>query len=313
MRQFFWQGTRTSQSRGVALVAWRIVFRPKLLSGLGIRHLIHTNTALLGKWVNHIMQQSEDLAVVVIRDSYSTAIDWATWSTPCRGDSTFMQGLRLVFTSVQPLLRPRVGDGANFSFWEADWSGHGRFQATHPRLYALALDSRASMRTVWDAGWFPSLPSTLSDQQYADLFALHTALAPIQLSERAPNVWEWRSGLSSVYRCFQDLESTPDSSMLLKCCCLLWKCRIPLKIKLFSWLLLRQTLMTRSLRQRFCPDAPTECPLCAGTAEDCSHLFFECHFAQMAWRATHMCGLDMSTADSFWRSISVGPFRRASE
>ena len=101
--------------------------------------------------------------------------------------------------------------------------------------------------------------------------------------------------------------------MLLKCCRLLWKCRIPLKIKLFGWLLLRQRLITRSLRQRFCPDAPTECPLCAGAAEDCSHLFFECQFAQMAWRVTHMSGLDKSAAASFWRSISVGPFRCASE
>ena len=101
--------------------------------------------------------------------------------------------------------------------------------------------------------------------------------------------------------------------MLLKCCRLLWKCRILLKINLFGWLLLRQRLMTRSLWQRFCLDAPTECPLCAGAAEDCSHFFFECQFAQMAWWVTHMTGLGTSTAASFWRSISAGPFGRASE
>ena len=101
--------------------------------------------------------------------------------------------------------------------------------------------------------------------------------------------------------------------MLLKCCRLLWKCRIPLKIKLFRWLLLCQRLMTRSLQQRFCPDAPVDCPLCAGAAKDCSHLFFEYQVAQTAWRATAMRGLVTSAADSFWRSISKGPIRRASE
>ena len=120
MRWFFWQGTRLSESRGVALVAWRTVCSPKSLGGLGILHLRHTNTALLAKWVNRIMQQAKDLVVVVLRDSYGATIDWETWSTPRPGDSAFMQGLRPVFTSKQPNFRPRVGDGTSFSFWEAD-------------------------------------------------------------------------------------------------------------------------------------------------------------------------------------------------
>ena len=37
----------------------------------------------------------------------------------------------------------------------------------------------------------PSLPSTLSDQRYADLIALYTTLAARQLSERDPNAWVW--------------------------------------------------------------------------------------------------------------------------
>ena len=271
MRRFSWQGTRPSKTRGVTLVACRTVCRPKYLSGLGIRHLRHTNTALLAKWENRIMQQSEDLAMVVLRGSYGSVIDWAVWSTPRRGVSAFMQGLRPVFTSIQPLFRPRVGDGAILSFWETDWSGHSCFRITHPRLYALALDPAATMRTVSEASWFPSLPSTLSDQRYTDLIALHSALVPIQLSERAPDFWEWRGGHFSAraaYCHFQDLESSSDSAMLLKCCRLLWKCRILLKIKLFGWLLLRLRLMTRSLRQRFYSDAPVKCPLCAGAAED---------------------------------------------
>ena len=222
-----------------------------------------------------------------------------------------MQGLRPIFTSMQVLFRPRVGDGASFSFWEANWSSHERFRVTHPRPYALALDPGAMVRIVWDAGWFPSLPRTLSDQLYADLFALHTTLVPIQLSERALGVWEWRSSLFSaraVYRHFQDLESISNSSMLLKCCRLFWKCRIPLKIKLFGWLFLRQRLMTRSLWQRFCPDAPVECPLCARAAKDCSHLFFECQFAQMAWQATPMSGLGTSTTTPFGAPLAWGYF-----
>ena len=85
------------------------------------------------------------------------------------------------------------------------------------------------------------------------------------------------------------------------------------KIKLFSWLLLRQRLMTRLFRQRFCPGSSAECPLCGGVSEDCLHLFFECTFAQASWRAASTSSLDVSTAESFWSSIGRGPFRRAAE
>ena len=227
-----------------------------------------------------------------------------------------MQGLRPVFTCMQSLFQPRVGNGASFSFWEVDWSGHGRFQVCYRRLHTLALEPGATVWTVWNGGWFPSLPSTLSDQRYADLIALHTTIVSCQLSERDPDAWVWRGGrfsVRAVYRHFQGLESTSDSPTILKCYRLLWKCRIPLKIKLFGWLLLRQRLMTRSLQQRFYLDAPVECPLCVGAAEDCSHLFFECRFAQMALRATTTCCLVTSSADSFWQSISRGLFGRASE
>ena len=85
MRRFLWQGTRPWETRGVALVAWRTVCRPKSLGGLGIRHLRHTNRALLSNWVRCIMQQSGDLAVVVLRGSYGASINWPLWSTLVEG------------------------------------------------------------------------------------------------------------------------------------------------------------------------------------------------------------------------------------
>ena len=60
----------------MALVAWSIITRPKSLGGLGIRHLKHTNSARLTKWVGRIMGQSEDLVVALLRDCYGASVDW---------------------------------------------------------------------------------------------------------------------------------------------------------------------------------------------------------------------------------------------
>ena len=66
MRSYFWLGSQPEESRGVALVAWTIVCRPVSQGGLGIRHLQHTNMALLTKWVRRMIQHSEDLVSVVL-------------------------------------------------------------------------------------------------------------------------------------------------------------------------------------------------------------------------------------------------------
>ena len=188
------------------------------------------------------MGQSEDLVVALLRDCYGATIDWTTWSTPGRGDSAFISGFRPLFSSMQSLFRSRMGDGANFRFWEDNWAGLGRLRDIYPRLHALALDPGASVQSLSDAGWFPTLPSNISDQWFEDLAAIQQAVSHFQLSEGLADIWVWHGAQFSarnVYHHLQGLEGTPDSAMFLKCCRLIWKHRIPLKIKIFGWLMLR--------------------------------------------------------------------------
>ena len=57
MRSFFKRGTETTL--GGALAALTTVCRPIAHGGLGIRHLDHTNTTLLSKWVIRVMSRRE--------------------------------------------------------------------------------------------------------------------------------------------------------------------------------------------------------------------------------------------------------------
>ena len=92
-----------------------------------------------------------------------------------------------------------------------------------------------------------------------------------------------------------------------------WKSRLPLKIWVFVWLLLRRRLMTRAYRQRMAPESTTECALCAGAMEDCEHLFVTCPFASSVWLSTRVAPIDLSSWEAFWRSISDGPYRLKAE
>ena len=106
MRSFLWRGTQPEETRGAALVAWKIMCRPVSHGGLGKRNLLHTNMALLTKWVCRLMQPSDDLVSVVLRDGYRPLLDWEIWQTSTHGDSAFMSSVRRCFPIVQRFFRP---------------------------------------------------------------------------------------------------------------------------------------------------------------------------------------------------------------
>ena len=128
-------------------------------------------------------------------------------------------------------------------------------------------------------------------------------------------MWLWSSSRFSApaaYRLLQDQE-VPKDPLILQRCRLVRKRRLPLKIKVFAWLLARRRLMMRALRQRMTLNSPVECPLCAGAVEDYSHLFFVCPLAQAVWQAVNVDRLLVSSEEAFWRSLSNIPFRREAE
>ena len=160
MRRFFWRGTDTT--RGGALVAWSMVCRPVAHGRLGIRHLDHTNTALLSKWVIQL-ESCRDLVSTLLHEQYGHSLDRSIWANPWRGDSPFVASLRGIFPIIRPFCKPQLGDGALFWFWEDDWSGHGQLGAAFPRLYALAPDTTATVRSMWTGTWTPTLHQALFD------------------------------------------------------------------------------------------------------------------------------------------------------
>ena len=171
------------------------------------------------------------------------------------------------------------------------------------------------MRRAWHNNWIPVLPAALTDQQVAELLRLQELLGDRCLVEAVPDMWMWSSSRFSAraaYRLLRD-EEVPEDPLILQRCRLIWKRGLPLKIKVFAWLLARRRLMTRALRQRMAPNSPVECPLCAGAVEDCSHLFFVCPLAQAVWQGANVGRLGVSSEEAFWQSLGDGPFRREVE
>ena len=88
--------------------------------------------------------------------------------------------------------------------------------------------------------------------------------------EATRDVWVWRQPRFSAKATYRLLcgQMPPEDPHIIQRCRLVLKRRIPLKIRIFRWLLLRQRLMTRVMRQRMLPATSVSCPLCDGGPED---------------------------------------------
>ena len=97
--------------------------------------------------------------------------------------------------------------------------------------------------------------------------------------------------------------NTEGEADIAKACQRIWKFKVPLKVRLFSWLLLKRRLVTCAHQRKWQPDAPIEFIMCNGITKDVPHLFFNCAFARRVWENQQITGLDISSVERFWSSI----------
>ena len=183
-----------------------------------------------------------------------------------------------------------------------------------PRLFALAQDQQGPVCQACQEAWAPALPAALSYQRAADLIRLQELLGDCQPSE-GPNAWVWQEPRFSARAVYQRLreQAVTEDPTFLQLWCAVWKSRLLLKIRIFSWLLLRRRLRTRAFLHRVVLDVPAGCALCAGAEENCEHLFITCPFALSVWQLANVDRLELSSWEAFWRSFEAGPQQLSAE
>ncbi len=75
----------------------------------------------------------------------------------------------------------------------------------------------------------------------------------------------------------------------------IWKFKIPLKIKIFLWLVLKNRILTKdNLFKRGWRKCDKLCQFC-DKEESIQHLFFECSVAKLIWNVM-LCALNITPA-----------------
>jgi len=174
----------------------------------------------------------------------------------------------------------RIGKGSNTDFWLDAWCGDIPLMEKFPELYEICNDQKITVERVAWKNWRLSfrrwLDARLQEQwrMLSDLF--HSCA--LNDDEDSP-IWRWeKTGLFSVKTIYSHLCSNEVGTHHND----IWNAKIPLKIKIWMWLIYHNAIQTKDnlLKRNWSGDQ--KCAFC-NENETLPLLFFDCSMAKYVW------------------------------
>jgi hypothetical protein len=228
--KFLWQGTEDKFKYHMA--KWEMVSRPKDLGGLGIINTRMMNECLLVKWIWKILQHPDTLWFAIIKAKYLNGCNFFT--SKSKGSSQFWQGLHKVKHLFKWGAMFKVRNGATCSFWQDSWVQDVPLKIAYGNLYKMAREPLCSVRDCWDEDdWFVDFRRALSIDEFESWNSLLSELQTVSLTDTEDSVtWALeKHGSYTTKSLYRFLSNRDLPSRVAR---IIWKCRIPLKIKFFS-------------------------------------------------------------------------------
>lgn len=292
MRAFLWEGCE--EEKRDHLLKWETVCRPIEEGGIGLGNVVSKNLSLLGKWLWRFPMEPDSIWHKVIKSKYGTnrnrwdalaganASSFCPWKTISQVSSLFI-----------PLVKLKVGNGDKILFWEDQWAAEIPFSSLFPRLFHISSVHLASISEflVWNDdvySWNLHFRRDLSERDIEDLSSLLLILDRVSLST-LPDSRTWLVCRTGIFNCssfYTHLTNSNPGSPSFSIHNLIWKSRIPQKVKAFSWTAALNKINTLDNLQKRRPHkalSPNVCIICLKNAESVAHLFLHCEVARYLW------------------------------
>jgi len=176
----------------------------------------------------------------------------------------------------------KVQNGKQTRFWEDKWLGNSALKEQYPNLFNLVHRKHVTVHTVLNGDPLNvSFRRHLTGNNLRDWIDLGHRVANIQLVDNKDvGIWQLhKSGqfsVRSMYSALLDVRVLPLNKLV-------WKQKIPLKVKIFIWLLHRGVILTKDNLAKRNWKGSKQC--CFRTnVETIAHLFFGYHLARLLWR-----------------------------
>jgi hypothetical protein len=278
IRSFFWAGS--AERRKYHFVKWKWICKPKQKGGLGIKNLLKFNISLMCKWwwkLEHGNGPWQDF----MRKKYLK--DKGIYYTQKRpGDSALWADMMTVRDIYLCGRRMRVGNGLLTSFWGDSWCSISPLKDMFPVLFDICNDQKISVAEAAVLGWRFTYRRWLTPDLIIQEAGILQILNHVRLSEEKDSPhWKWsKNGIFTVKSMYKHLCSNGRDRSFRH----LWKSKIPLKIKVWLWMIWHNAIATKDNLIIRNWSGNSTCQFCSDQ-ETISHLFFGCSAAKFVWSA----------------------------
>jgi hypothetical protein len=277
---------------------WCVIARPKQKGGLGVKDLRKMNLSLLCKWWWKL-ENGEGLWQEIVKKKYKIKGGIATLrynpnNSPVRNDLIRVKEYYLAGRQIN------IGNGLDTDFWRDPWCGPVALKEKFSSLFDICNEQTGSVAERAVNGWRLSFRRWLGEHDQVQFRLLRDILSSCALgNDRDKPMWIWGKkksfSVKTMYThlCRNEIEKHNKR---------IWKAKMPLKIKIFMWLMQLNAILTRDNLTKRNWQGDKRCSFC-NNDESVIHLFFECALARYIWSLIVMViGADCRpiSLDQFW-------------
>ena len=175
-----------------------------------------------------------------------------------------------------------MGNGRNCLFWQDCWLGEVPLKIQYDDLYRMVRDPYSTVSECWvNQDWFIDFRRALSSEEFERWTWLYDELQHISLND-SPDAVFWALDKSKSLTTKSLYRFLSNRGMPSRVTGIIWKCKIPLKIKIFLWQIFNNKLQVGFSLIKRGWKGDGKCCVC-NVLENVNHLFFECPLARMLW------------------------------
>jgi len=173
-------------------------------------------------------------------------------------------------------------------FWHDCWLGDCALKVTFPNLFHIAVRQDLEVVEAWVEGqWFLEFRRQLNGILWEEWSNLMLLLDEVSLSDGRDEVF-WALERSQQYSAkslynLMTFGGVQDVQMML-----IWKCNIPLKVKIFLWMAIHDRIQCGVQLKKKKWSGPEECFSC-DRLETSDHILFQCPIAVFLWSFFREC------------------------
>lgn len=171
-------------------------------------------------------------------------------------------------------------NGLAMFFWLDKWLLNSPLKLAFPHLFSHSINDKVTVATVYQTSLLSNLRDRLTNAASRELDCLLLLLQDFRPSNR-PDARALTHGPPLSARNAYTTISADDYFDLHYD--FIWSFAVPIKVKIFAWLLFRDWLNTKANLAHKHIMQSAACPRCQDPCEDATHLSFFCSYAIQVW------------------------------